>query len=70
MSEEVTVDVERTLTCNLDNSLQNTTISVTCPQQINVNIVNNATGEAVPTETDPYDSNRTIAHIPQSQASL
>ena len=70
MSEEVTLNEERTLTCNLDNSLRDTSISVTCPQQINVTVVNNATGEAIPTETDRYDSNRTIAYIPESQVSF
>ena len=67
MNADVTVDQEQTVSFNLDNSLQNTSISVTCPQQIYVTVVNNATGEAVPTETDAYNSNTTIAYIPESQ---
>ena len=70
MNADVTVDREQTVSFNLDNSLQNTSISITCPQQIDIIVVNNVTGEAVPTETDAYNSNTTIAYIPESQVCL
>ena len=61
VSSDVNVDSRRTITCYLDKSVRNTVFSITSTEQIRTTIINKATGEAVPTETD--DSNRTLAYI-------
>ena len=68
VSSDVNVDSRRTITCYLDKSVRNTVFSITSTEQIRTTIINKATGEAVPTETD--DSNRTLAYIKEAEVGM